>query len=159
MPLRLRSPLPSLEGAVTWLNTADPAGPDGALQPARPLLVHFWAVSCGLCKEAMPQVNTWRETYGPRGLQVLAIHMPLKEADTNLDRIRQAAERLGLTQPIAVDSRLAISDRFLNQYTPAYYVFDTEGLLRHFQAGAKGLDLVEQRIQRVLEEAGKQAGE
>lgn len=158
MPLRLRSPLPSLEGAVTWLNTADPAGPNSAVQPGRPLLVHFWAVSCGLCKEAMPQVNTWRETYGPRGLQVLAIHMPLEKADTDLDRIRQTAERLGLTQPIAVDSRLAISDRFQNQFTPAYYVFDAQGQLRHFQAGSRGLEIVEQRIQRVLGEAGQADG-
>jgi thiol-disulfide isomerase/thioredoxin len=158
MPLRLRSPLPSLEGAVAWLNTPDPTGPGDAIQPDRPLLVHFWAVSCGLCKEAMPLVNTWRDTYGPQGLQVLAVHMPLEQADTDLDRIRQAADRLGLTQPIAVDSRLAISDRFLNQFTPAYYLFDTEGQLRHYQAGAKGLEIVEQRIQRVLEEAGGQPG-
>lgn len=154
MPLRLRSPLPSLEGAVAWLNTPEPTETEGPIQPGRPLLVHFWAVSCGLCKEAMPRVNEWRDRYGPRGLQVLAIHMPLEKADTDLDRIREAVEQLGLTQPVAVDSRLSIGDRFQNQFTPAYYVFDGEGQLRHFQAGAQGLDLVEQRIERVLEEAG-----
>lgn len=151
MPLRLRSELPSLEGAVAWLNVQD--GEPQAPGDGRPLLVHFWAVSCGICKESMPQVNAWREAYEPQGLNVIGVHMPLQEADTNLDRVRETASALGLTQPVAVDSELAISDRFENQYTPAYYVFDSEGKLRHYQAGNRGLDLVERRIQRVLEEA------
>ena len=105
MPLRLRSELPSLEGAVAWLNVQD--GEPQAPGDGRPLLVHFWAVSCGICKESMPQVNAWREAYEPQGLNVIGVHMPLQEADTNLDRVRETASALGLTQPVAVDSELA----------------------------------------------------
>ncbi|KYD29753.1 hypothetical protein B4110_1323 [Parageobacillus toebii] len=46
-------------------------------------------------------------------------------------------------------------DAFENQYVPAYYVFDAEGKLRHFQAGGSGMKLLEKRVNRVLEEKEK----
>ncbi|BAS27220.1 redoxin domain-containing protein [Limnochorda pilosa] len=148
--MHLKSPLPSLEGATAWLN-----GKPETVGGGRPVFVHFWAVSCPVCKESMPQVNGWRDTYAPRGLQVISVHMPLRETDTDLGQVRETAEGLGITQPVAVDSELAISDRFENQYTPAYYVFDGEGKLRHYQAGNRAMDLVERRLQRVVEEAAR----
>ncbi|MBB3868056.1 Uri superfamily endonuclease [Parageobacillus toebii NBRC 107807] len=44
---------------------------------------------------------------------------------------------------------------FENQYVPAYYVFDAEGKLRHFQAGGSGMKMLEKRVNRVLEENEK----
>jgi thiol-disulfide isomerase/thioredoxin len=49
-------------------------------------LVHFWAVSCGICKDKMPQLNEIKKKYGPMGLQTVAVHMPRYEADTDWTR-------------------------------------------------------------------------
>lgn len=134
MALKLRSQMPELEGATAWLN--------GEVQKSdlqdKPTLIHFWSISCGLCKEAMPNVNEFRDKYKDQ-LHVIAVHMPRSEKDLDLEQIKQVAEEHGITQPIFVDSQHKLTDAFENEYVPAYYVFDEEGQLRHFQAGGGGM--------------------
>lgn len=149
--MKLRELMPDLTGATAWLNeevTKD------KLVGEKPTLIHFWSVSCHLCKEAMPQVNEFRDNYKDK-LNVVAVHMPRSEDDLNLDDIKNVAEEHGITQPIFVDSELKLNDAFQNQYVPAYYVFDKEGKLRHFQAGGSGMKMLEKRVNRVLEENEK----
>lgn len=149
--MKLRELMPELTGATAWLNeevTKD------QLVGEKPTLIHFWSVSCHLCKEAMPQVNEFRDDYKDK-LNVVAVHMPRSEDDLNLDDIKNVAEEHGITQPIFVDSELKLNDAFQNQYVPAYYVFDKEGKLRHFQAGGSGMKMLEKRVNRVLEENEK----
>ncbi len=146
--MRLRTPMPELDGATQWLNgevTRD------QLVGEKPTLIHFWSVSCHLCKEAMPQINAFRDEYKDR-LNVVSIHMPRSEDDLDVEKVKEVAKEYNITQPIGVDNQHKITDAFENQYVPAYYVFDKEGKLRHFQAGESGMQLLTKRVNRVLEE-------
>ncbi|WP_040226009.1 redoxin domain-containing protein [Bhargavaea cecembensis] len=149
--MKLRAQMPELEGATAWLNgektKADLVG-------EKPTLIHFWSISCHMCKEAMPDVNAFRDKYKD-DLNVVAVHMPRSEDDTNLDKIKEVAAEHDITQPIFVDSELKLNDAFENQYVPAYYVFDKDGQLRHFQAGGSGMKMLEKRVNRVLDEMKK----
>mgnify|MGYP002733190235 CR=1 FL=1 len=146
--MKLRSEMPELVGEVAWLNgqvsKADLVG-------EKPTLIHFWSISCHLCKEAMPEVNNFRDKYKDE-LNVVAVHIPRSEKDLDLDEIKVIAENHGITQPIFVDSELKLTDVFENQYVPAYYVFDKDGKLRHFQAGGSCMKMLEKRVNRVLDE-------
>ncbi|MFC7366523.1 MULTISPECIES: TlpA family protein disulfide reductase [Bhargavaea] len=146
--MKLHEPMPELSGATEWLNgettKADLVG-------EKPTLIHFWAVSCNICKETMPEVNELRDKYKDE-LNVVAVHMPLTGADNDMEKIRETADKYGLTQPVFVDSEYKLTDAFENELAPAYYVFDREGQLRHYQAGRTGLDMVEDRIERVIEQ-------
>ncbi|MBO0186172.1 TlpA family protein disulfide reductase, partial [Vibrio parahaemolyticus] len=53
----------------------------------QPTLIHFWAVSCGICKDKMPQLRDLISKYEPAGLKTIAVHMPRYEADTDLDTV------------------------------------------------------------------------
>ncbi|WP_017185868.1 TlpA family protein disulfide reductase [Alkalibacillus haloalkaliphilus] len=144
--MKLRTPMPEITGATEWINgevTRDDLVGD------KPTLFHFWSVSCGMCKEAMPQVNQFRDDYADE-LNVIAVHMPRSEKDLDLDQIKEVAAEHGITQPIFVDSEHKLTDVFENQYVPAYYVFDAEGNLRHFQAGGSGMKMLTKRVNRVL---------
>ncbi|MCP1143876.1 TlpA family protein disulfide reductase [Lysinibacillus endophyticus] len=146
--MKLRSPMPELEGATKWLNgqvTRD------ELVGEKPTLIHFWSVSCYLCKEAMPDVNKFRDQYKDE-LNVIAVHMPRSEEDTDLEQIEKVAAQFDITQPIFVDNEMKLTDAFENEYVPAYYVFDKSGVLRHFQAGGSGMKMLEKRVNRVLDE-------
>ncbi|WP_153126514.1 TlpA disulfide reductase family protein [Peribacillus tepidiphilus] len=149
--MRLRTEMPELVGATEWLNgevkKADLIG-------EKPTLIHFWSISCYLCKEAMPQVNEFRDRFKDK-LNVVAVHMPRSEDDVNIEEIKRVAAEHDITQPIFVDSELKLTDAFENQYVPAYYVFDKTGVLRHFQAGGSGMKMLEKRVLRVLEEGEK----
>ncbi|MBB6455404.1 thiol-disulfide isomerase/thioredoxin [Salirhabdus euzebyi] len=144
--MRLRESMPELYGATEWLN-GELTRKD--LIGDKPTLFHFWSVSCGLCKEAMPKVNALRDMYKNQ-LNVVAIHMPRSEKDLNIDEVRAVAEEHGISQPIFVDNKHTLTDAFKNKYVPSYYLFDEEGKLRHFQAGGGGMKMLEKRVNRVL---------
>lgn len=149
--MKLREQMPELEGATAWLN-GEVAKSE--LVGEKPTIIHFWSVSCHMCKEAMPEVNAFRDKYKDE-LNVVAVHMPRSEDDVDLDNIKAVAAEHDITQPIYVDSELKLNDAFENQYVPAYYVFDKDGQLRHFQAGGSGMKMLEKRVNRVLDEMKK----
>lgn len=146
--MKLREQMPELKGATAWLNgevsKADLIGD-------KPTMIHFWSVSCYLCKEIMPQVNAFRDGYSEK-LNVISVHMPRSEQDLNMDTITSTARELGITQPIFIDSEHNLTETFENEYVPSYYVFDETGQLRHFQAGGSGMKMLEKRVNRVLNE-------
>jgi thiol-disulfide isomerase/thioredoxin len=153
MPLRMRTPLPALDGVPTWINGGLPAA---AELEGHPVLVHFWSISCYICHDVAEKVNAWRDTYGPLGLKVIAVHQP--RGPEELDIAKVAADALGamgLTQPLAMDNEHTIVGRFANQFVPAYYVFNRHHELRHFQAGDRGYDRIESALERVV--AGEEA--
>ncbi|WP_096154809.1 MULTISPECIES: TlpA family protein disulfide reductase [Bacillus] len=149
--MKLRSPMPELTGATEWLNGEVTKS---ELVGEKPTLFHFWSISCHLCKEAMPQVNEFRDQFKDK-LNVVAIHMPRSEDDLNMEEIKKVAAEHDITQPIFIDNEHKLTDAFENQYVPAYYVFDAEGNLRHFQAGGSGMKMLEKRVNRVLGEMEK----
>ncbi len=149
----MRSPLPSMEGAVAWLN----GGLDPETLRGKPVVVSFWSKSCYVCHETAERFNAWRDRFEKLGVAFVAVHQPRSEDELDLEAVRvDALEEMKLAQPVAIDSDHAIVDRFENQFVPAYYVFDRGHQLRHFQAGGKGFERLESAIARVLEEPAEE---
>jgi thiol-disulfide isomerase/thioredoxin len=150
MPMRIGTQMPALGGATEWFG-ATQAHAESEAQ-GHPLLVHFWSVSCGICKENMPRVAEWREGRREDGLRVIAIHMPRYEADTDVEAVREAIANNNITEPCAIDNQHKLRDIFQNEqgYVPAYYLFDAQGKLRSFAAGERGLDMLSSAVDRVL---------
>ena len=147
MALRLRAPMPSLAGATEWLDggTLDPKALEGHVT-----LVHFWAVSCGICKPHLPELAAWRKKYEPRGVKFVSVHMPRQESDTDVSEVKRVAAANGLAHPTAVDNLHGIAEAFENEYVPAYYLFDQGGTLRLYMSGEKVLPMVQQQLDRLL---------
>ena len=144
--MRSGTPLPSLDGVERWYNQPPAAHElDG-----HPTLVHFWSVSCGLCKEALPKVNEWRTAYEDRGLKVVGVHQPRSEADLEREPVEAIIHEHRLEHPQAADDDYILVDRFENKFVPAYYIFDREGKLRHFQAGDAGVQMIDDALVRVV---------
>ncbi|GGH78092.1 thiol-disulfide isomerase/thioredoxin [Pullulanibacillus pueri] len=146
--MRIREKMPAIPGAATWINHEVSRE---ELIGEKPTLVHFWSVSCDICKEALPVINGFRDAFKNK-LNLLAVHLPLSEEDLDIEQVKVIAKRYNITQPIFVDNRHQLTDAFANEYVPAYYLFDTEGRLRHYQAGEHRLKRLEKRVHRILEE-------
>ena len=142
--------MPPLDGATEWFGGTQAHAESEA--KGRPTLVHFWSVSCGICKENMPRIAEWRDQHKDDGLRVVGIHMPRYESDTDVELVRQAIEDYGIFEPCAIDNEHKLKDAFQNEhgYVPAYYLFDAEGKLRCFAAGERGLDLMKSNLERIL---------
>lgn len=150
MAMRIGDAMPGLEGATTWFN--------GSLEDiqeqikGKPTLVHFWAVSCGICKDKMPQLNEIKAKYGALGLQTVAVHMPRYEADTDLDTVNEAITSNHITEPTAVDSLHKLKDAFVNEqgWVPVYYLFDADGKLKTRAAGEFGVSVLQTALDKMF---------
>ncbi len=145
--MKLRTPMPDLSGATDWLHGA-------AVTPAELLghvtLVHFWAVSCGICKPHLPTIVEWTREYAPKGVRFVSIHMPRQESDTDVPAVEKTVGEYAIPHATAVDNTHAITDAFQNEYVPAYYVFDEAGALRLSISGEKVLPQVKAMLDRLL---------
>ncbi len=149
--------MPELSGATTWFN----GSLDDVLQHAagKPVLVHFWAVSCGICKDKMPQLNEIKKKYGALGLQTIAVHMPRYEADTDLDTVNEAIAANNIAEVCAVDSLHKLKDAFQNEqgWVPVYYLFDAEGKLKTRAAGEFGISVLQTALDKMFPAAQSEA--
>jgi hypothetical protein len=137
MPLRLHTPLPSLDGAAAWENGGKPSDEELAGQP---VLVHFWSVSCYICHNV-----------APRGLKVIAIHQPRGPEELDIAKVTEDAHgEMGITQPLGIDNTHAVVKAFENEFVPAYYLFDRNHELLHRQAGDRGFERLEAKIEEAL---------
>ncbi|HBB88486.1 MAG TPA: thiol-disulfide oxidoreductase [Blastocatellia bacterium] len=155
--MRIGTPMPSLAGATEWFGGTQ--GQAEAEAQGQPTLVHFWSISCGMCKDNLPRVATWRDDLREKGLRVIAVHMPRYEADTDVEQVRDMIATYNITEACAVDNDHKVRDAFQNEqgYVPAYYLFDREGKLRGFAAGERGLDLLKATLDRVLAQPAEAA--
>jgi thiol-disulfide isomerase/thioredoxin len=151
MPMRIGTQMPTFEGATEWHNGSSESVLEAA--KGRPTLVHFWSLSCGICKDNLPRVAELRDTHGKDRLYVVAVHMPRYESDTDIAAVREAITANAISEPCAIDNAHTLRDAFVNEngYVPAYYLFDAGGKLRSFAAGERGLNMIAPALQRTLE--------
>jgi thiol-disulfide isomerase/thioredoxin len=148
------SPMPSLDGGTDWFNSQPIKTED---LKGHTVLIHFWSVSCGICKESLPDIDRWIQTYGPLGLKVISVHMPRQESDTNVEAVKEVIAEYNIKQPCVVDNWHTITDAFDNKYVPAYYVFDSDGKMRDFKAGEKAAKMVEPVLERIMKASKAEA--
>jgi thiol-disulfide isomerase/thioredoxin len=148
--MRIGTEMPAFEGATEWFNATGAAAEE--VSKGNTTLVHFWSLSCGMCKENLPRVAQWRDERAADGLRVVAVHMPRYEADTDTEAVREAVATYNITEPCAVDNQHRLRDAFGNEqgFVPAYYLFDAEGKLRGFAAGEYGIKVIGPALERVL---------
>ena len=156
--LPVEGALPSLDGAVTWLNS-EPLTTE-ALR-GKVVLVDFWTYSCINCIRTLPYVRAWAEKYKDQGLVVIGVHTPEFAFEKKVDNVENALKEFKITYPVAVDSNYRIWKAFENQYWPAEYLVDAKGLIRHHSFGEGEYAETERAIQELLAEAhdGKPQGD
>ncbi len=152
--LPIEGQLPSLDGAVAWLN-----GPPvtAAELRGKVVLIDFWTYSCINWMRTEPYVRAWADTYRDQGLVVIGVHTPEFEFEKNIDNVRWAAGAYRVNYPIAVDSDHAVWRAFNNRYWPALYLVDAQGRIRYHQFGEGGYEGSEEAIRELLTEAGTSA--
>jgi cytochrome c biogenesis protein CcdA/thiol-disulfide isomerase/thioredoxin len=149
--LPVEGTLPSLDGAVEWLNS--PPLTAEALR-GKVVLVDFWTYSCINCLRSIPYVKAWAEKYRDQGLVVIGVHAPEFAFEKVVGNVRGAVSDLKVNYPVAIDNNYAIWRAFNNQYWPAHYFIDANGRIRHHHFGEGDYDGSERIIQQLLAEAG-----
>jgi thiol-disulfide isomerase/thioredoxin len=152
VPLAVEGELPSLSGAVHWLNSP-PLTPEAVR--GKVVVVDFWTYSCINCLRAIPYVRAWYEKYKDQGHVVIGVHTPEFAFEKNIDNVKKAVADLKIDFPVAIDNDYAIWRAFRNMYWPADYFIDGQGRIRDHAFGEGEYKGSEHTIQLLLEEAGK----
>jgi thiol-disulfide isomerase/thioredoxin len=152
LQLPIEDTLPSLSGAVEWLNSPPLTRED---LKGKVVLVDFWTYSCINCLRELPYVQAWADKYRDQGLVVIGVHAPEFAFEKNVDNVKKATEDLKITFPVAIDNDYAIWRGFDNQFWPAEYFVDAQGQIRHHQFGEGDYAQSEQVIQQLLADAGQ----
>jgi thiol-disulfide isomerase/thioredoxin len=139
--------LPSLSGAADWINSK-PLEPEDLR--GHVVLVNFWTLTCINWLRQEPYVRAWSQAYRDDRLIVIGAHTPEFSFEHDIERIRQATSERGIDYPVAVDSDYAIWRAFDNEYWPALYFADAEGLIRDRHFGEGRYERSEREIQRLL---------
>ncbi|EDT01943.1 alkyl hydroperoxide reductase/ Thiol specific antioxidant/ Mal allergen [Burkholderia ambifaria IOP40-10] len=149
--LPVEGTLPSLDGAVQWLNSPPltAAGLRGKV-----VLVDFWTYSCINCLRTLPYTTAWAHKYAPYGLVVIGVHAPEFAFERDIGNVKKAVHDLGIDYPVAIDNGYAIWRAFGNEYWPAHYFIDAQGRIRHHHFGEGEYAQSERAIQSLLAEAG-----
>ncbi len=144
---------PSLDGAVKWLNSLPLTREQ---LKGKVVLIDFWTYSCINCLRSVPYVEAWWEKYKNDGLVVIGVHTPEFAFEKDPANVAKALIDLKITYPVAIDSNYAIWKAFNNNYWPAHYFIDAQGIIRYHHFGEGEYDESEEVIQQLLRE--KNAG-
>jgi thiol-disulfide isomerase/thioredoxin len=134
MSLFERVHMPSFAGATEWLNS-EPLGL--AELRGHVVLVNFWTWTCINWLRQEPYVRAWSQAYRDDGLIVIGVHAPEFAFEHDIDGVRRATEERAIAYPVAVDNDYAVWSAFANQYWPALFFADADGIIcdRHFGEG------------------------
>ena len=141
---------PSLSGATLWLNS-NPLTME--MLRGKVVLVDFWTYSCINCLRTLPYLEAWDERYRGLGLVIVGVHAPEFAFEKDVDNVKKAIHDLGIKYPVAMDNQFAIWNAYKNQYWPAHYLIDAQGVIRDQHFGEGKYQETEQMIRALLQEA------
>ena len=94
--------------------------------PGQPLVVHFWAEWCSVCKFVKGSVDALAAEW-----PVLTVALRSGDADN----VRRYLAEAGLDWPAVVDDRGAIAQEYGLYGTPAFVIIDAAGEIRFAEIG------------------------
>jgi thiol-disulfide isomerase/thioredoxin len=141
------APAPDFVGIANWINSSPLS-----MQQLRGkvVLVDFWTYDCINCLHVLPYVKGWHQKYKDQGLVVVGVHTPEYGFERNLDNLKTAVQRNGITFPVAQDNRYETWTAYNNQFWPAFYLVDRKGEVVYTHFGEGDYAQTEATIRKLL---------
>ncbi len=132
-----------------WLNS-----PELRLENLRDkiVLIDFWTYSCVNCIRTLPYVKKWHEIYASLGLVVVGVHTPEFAFERDPENVKRAAQGLGITYPVALDSDYKIWNLFQNHWWPRKLLVGRDGKIIYDHIGEGEYEATENAIREALGE-------
>lgn len=143
-------PAPELQND-TWLNTPEPLRL--ANLRGKVVLLDMWTFGCYNCKNVIPSLREWYNTYKDQGLVVIGNHYPEFSYEEDLGNLKQALIQLEVPYPVAQDNERLTWGAYNNRYWPTLYLIDKSGNIRYTHIGEGAYDETEAAIVALLNES------
>ncbi len=117
------------------------------------VVVQFWTFSCRNCKNTLPHLQELYRRHGDEEFEIVGVHAPEFDFEREASAVAVAAQDLGVTWPIALDT--AKRNFFGWQGSPAYwprtYVLDRAGMIRFDHIGEGAYDELAATVASLLD--------
>ncbi|WP_240954351.1 redoxin family protein [Solimonas marina] len=150
-------PLPAFThtSRADWLNSAPLTVAD---LKGHVTLVDFWAFECWNCYHTTPWLNALNARYQTRGLTIVSVHTPELPIERQRDRLLAKVDEFHIENPVMIDNDGSYWRALGNQYWPAFYLIDRQGIVRDVfvgetHAGDRRARAIEARIDALLAES------
>lgn len=140
-------PAPLLQKVDAWINT-EPFTLENL--KGKVVLVDFWTFSCINCIRTLPYIKSWYEKYHADGLVVIGVHTPEFEFEKNIDNVKKAISQYQISYPVILDNQYGTWQSFRNQYWPAHFLIDKNGMVVYEHFGEGNYDITEHNIVALL---------
>jgi cytochrome c biogenesis protein CcdA/thiol-disulfide isomerase/thioredoxin len=124
----------------------------GELIGKKVILVDFMTYSCINCQRTFPYMVAWDAKYRGKGLAIIGIHTPEFAFEKDIQNVRDAMKRFGITYPVVLDNEYATWNAYKNNYWPRKYLIDLKGNIVYDHIGEGGYEETERKIQELLGE-------
>ncbi len=143
---------PEFVGINNWLNSKPLTMSE---LRGKVVLIDFWTYTCINCIRTLPHVTGWYNKYKDQGFVVVGVHTPEFEFEKDTKNVENAIKQYKIDYPVAQDNDYATWNAYSNQYWPAKYLIDANGVVRYIHFGEGKYEETEKTIQDLLKEAGK----
>lgn len=167
-------PLGVINRGVSELTTAEPIVSDGAKAHTAPdfadgtwinseplklkdlrgqvVLVDFWTFGCYNCRNTLPFIKKWHESYKDKGLTIVGVHSPEFESEKKVENLRSEVASLGIKYAVVTDNDYATWNAYGVNAWPTVFLLDKTGQVRWSHVGEGAYNEAEKTIQKLLAE-------
>ena len=118
--------------------------------------VQFWTFGCSNCTATIPHMRELYRKFQGQGFEIVGIHAPEFGFEADVDNIERAADDLGVTWPIVLDTDKRTFHSWQEGPTghwPRIYLLDRDGHIRYDHIGEGRYDQIDAAVQALLAEA------
>jgi hypothetical protein len=144
---------PALPGRPRWLGVDEPPKME-ELTATGPVLVHFFDFAQLNSVRALPYVIGWDARFRAAGLTTLGVHSPRFPFTSGRTTLGPALARLGVSHPVADDSRFDIWHDYGCEGWPSLFLWNQGGALSWFHFGEGEYAATEAAIVESLDAPG-----
>ncbi len=113
----------------------------------KPVLITFWATSCGSCVKEIPHLVALYQQFHPRGFEIIAVAMAYDPPN----RVVAMSKELSLPYPIVLDFKADFARAFGRVWaTPTTLLLGADGTVAKHIVGAFDVADMQIRIQQLL---------
>ena len=111
----------------------------------KPVLVTFWATSCGVCMADLPKLEALHQRYASKGLQMFSVAMPYDD----VEQVKRVAKNLPFN--VVLDGDAIINQAFGKvNFTPTNILIDLSGRAAFKGVGPIDTDRLEDKIKAMI---------
>ncbi len=118
----------------------------------RPVILHFWATWCPICRQETPALEAVNQRYRSHGVVLMGINV--RERPENVQEFARSSR---LTFPVLIDSDGSVAGRYQVTGIPTTLVIDSSGVVRFRHVGPIREEQWEEYLTQVLSGSGKQS--